>query len=112
MVNILVPTDLSDLSKVAVQYAIKIANKLDGTITLLHVINVMQPTRASMRLRLNALEQEMMDIASEDLEALVSGSMFERCLKAIPRWTGKCGIHTQKPGRPAEATSRHSLFSL
>ncbi|TFH06843.1 MAG: universal stress protein [Nitrosomonadales bacterium] len=71
MVNILVPTDLSDLSKVALQYAIKIANKLDGTITLLHVINIIQPTRATMRLRLNALEQELLDIAREDLEALL-----------------------------------------
>jgi nucleotide-binding universal stress UspA family protein len=72
MVNILVPTDLSDLSKVAVQYAIKIANKLDGNITLLHVINVMQATRATMRLRLNALEQELMEIAVEDLNDLVA----------------------------------------
>lgn len=71
MVNILVPTDLSDLSKVAVQYAIKIANKLDGTITLLHVINIIQPIRATMRLRLNSLEQELLEIATEDLEALV-----------------------------------------
>ena len=71
MVNILVPTDLSDLSKVAVQYAIKIANKLGGTITLLHVINIVQPTRVTMRLRLKALEQELVDIANEDLEKLV-----------------------------------------
>ncbi len=72
MVNILVPTDLSDLSKVAVEYAIKIANKLDGTVTLLHVINIIQPTRATMRLRLKTLEQELVDIAKEDLEKLVA----------------------------------------
>lgn len=71
MVNILVPTDLSELSKVAVQYAIKIANKLDGNITLLHVTNLIQPTRASMRLRLNALEQELLDMAKEDLDEFV-----------------------------------------
>lgn len=71
MVNILVPTDLSELSKIAVQYAIKIANKMDGNITLLHVINIIQPTRATMRLRLKSLEQELLDIAKEDLEALV-----------------------------------------
>ena len=71
MVNILVPTDLSELSKVAVQYAIKIANKMDGNITLLHVINIIQPTRATMRLRLKSLEQELLDVAKEDLEALV-----------------------------------------
>jgi nucleotide-binding universal stress UspA family protein len=71
MVNILVPTDLSELSKIAAQYAIKIANKMDGNITLLHVINIIQPTRATMRLRLKSLEQELLDIAKEDLEALV-----------------------------------------
>jgi nucleotide-binding universal stress UspA family protein len=69
MVNILVPTDLSDLSKVALQYAIKIANKLEGNVTLLHVINIIQPTRASMRLRLNALENELLEMATEDLDA-------------------------------------------
>jgi nucleotide-binding universal stress UspA family protein len=71
MVNILVPTDLSELSKIAVQYAIKIATKMDGNITLLHVITIIQPTRATMRLRLKSLEQELFDIAKEDLEALV-----------------------------------------
>ena len=71
MVNILVPTDLSELSKVAAQYAIKIANKMDGNITLLHVINIIQPTRATMRLRLKALEQELVDVAKEDLDAMV-----------------------------------------
>jgi nucleotide-binding universal stress UspA family protein len=71
MVNILVPTDLSELSKVATQYAIKIANKMDGNITLLHVINIIQPTRATMRLRLKALEQELVDVAKEDLEKMV-----------------------------------------
>ena len=78
MVNILVPTDLSDLSKVAVHYAIKIANKLDGTITLLHVINIIQPTRATMRLRLKTLEQELVDIAKEDIEASCRGD-FKKC---------------------------------
>lgn len=71
MVNILVPTDLSDLSKVAVNYAIKIANKLDGTVTLLNVINIVQPTRATMRLRLKKLEQELLDVAKEDMDVLV-----------------------------------------
>jgi nucleotide-binding universal stress UspA family protein len=71
MVNILVPTDLSDLSKIAVQYAIKIANKLGGTITLLHVINIIQPTRATMRLQLKSLEKELVDTAKEDLDIFV-----------------------------------------
>jgi nucleotide-binding universal stress UspA family protein len=53
-----------------VQYAIKIANKLGGNVTLLHVINIIQPTRATMRLRLNALEEELLEMATEDLDAL------------------------------------------
>jgi nucleotide-binding universal stress UspA family protein len=50
MVNILVPTDFSQLSKVAVVYAVKIANKLDGNITLLHVIDLQQTLRATLRM--------------------------------------------------------------
>src|SRR5688500_940750 len=72
MLNILVPTDLSDLSKIAVQYAIKIANKLEGNVTLLHVITISQPTRATMRLQLKTLEKELIDIAKEDLETFVN----------------------------------------
>ena len=68
MVNILVPTDLSDLSKIAVQYAVKIVNKLGGTLTLLHVVSLTQPTRATMRLQLKSLEKELMDTAKEDLK--------------------------------------------
>jgi nucleotide-binding universal stress UspA family protein len=71
MVNILIPTDLSELSKVAVQYAIKIANKLDGNLTLLHVVSIIQPTRATMRLQLKSLEDELVEIAKEDLEEFV-----------------------------------------
>lgn len=70
MVNILVPTDFSDLSRVAIDYAVKVANKLNGTLTLLHVVTVIQPTRASMRLRLEALEEELMRVAKEDMELL------------------------------------------
>ena len=72
MVNILVPTDLSELSKVAVEYAIKIVNKLGGTLALLHVVSITQPTRASMRLQLRSLEKELMDTAKEDLETFVN----------------------------------------
>jgi nucleotide-binding universal stress UspA family protein len=68
MVNILIPTDLSEFSKVAVKYAVRIANKLGGTITLLHVVTIVQPTRATMRLQLKSLEKELVDTAREDLE--------------------------------------------
>jgi len=72
MVNVLVPTDFSDISKVAIDYAIKVANKLGGNITLLHVVTVIQPTRASMRLRLEALEEELLEMAKEDMKALIT----------------------------------------
>jgi nucleotide-binding universal stress UspA family protein len=72
MVNILVPTDFSDLSRVAINYAVKVANKLNGTLTLLHVVTVIQPTRASMRLRLEALEEELLRCAKEDMEMLIA----------------------------------------
>lgn len=72
MVNILVPTDFSDLSRVAIHYAVKVANKLNGTLTLLHVVTVIQPTRASMRLRLEALEEELMRVAKEDMDLLMA----------------------------------------
>lgn len=68
MVNILVPTDLSELSKASVQYAVKIVNKLGGTLTLLHVMNMVLPTRTTMRQRAKALEKELVQTAQEDLE--------------------------------------------
>jgi nucleotide-binding universal stress UspA family protein len=72
MVNILVPTDFSDLSKVAVQYAVKIANKLDGNVTLLHVINITQTVRATMQRKVKSLEQDLIAFAKEDLEHLLN----------------------------------------
>lgn len=71
MVNILVPTDFSDLSKVAIDYAIALSNKLNGNVTLLHVVTISQATRASIRFRLEALEDEMMRTAREDMDELV-----------------------------------------
>jgi len=71
MVNILVPTDFSDFSKVAINFAVKVANKLDGNVTLLHVVNIIQPTRSSMRFMFKTVEQELIDIAKEDFEELL-----------------------------------------
>lgn len=71
MVNILVLTDFSDLSKVAIRYAIKVANKLNGNVTLLHVITVLQPTRASVQLKIKSLEKEMVEYAGQDMQELI-----------------------------------------
>lgn len=56
MVNILVPTDFSELSKIAVKYAVKIANELNGNVTLLHVINLEQRFRATLRMETKSRE--------------------------------------------------------
>jgi nucleotide-binding universal stress UspA family protein len=71
MINILVPTDFSPLSKIAVQYAIKIANKLNGRITLLHVITINEPTRATMHERIKDLEEDLTRFATRDLDKLI-----------------------------------------
>src|SRR6187549_3268489 len=71
MVNILVPTDLSVLVKVALQYAIKVANKVGGSLTLLHVIVMEIPATASMRDRAKVLEKELLATAKADMDALV-----------------------------------------
>lgn len=71
MVNILVPTDFSDLSKVAVQYAIKMANKFDGNVTLLHVISGIVPVRGDMSSRIKKVEMELVAQAEFDFGPVV-----------------------------------------
>jgi nucleotide-binding universal stress UspA family protein len=71
MVNILVPTDFSELSMVAVQYATKIANKLNGTLTLLHVVNTRSKVKASLKRSENSMEREMILVAQAKMDALV-----------------------------------------
>jgi nucleotide-binding universal stress UspA family protein len=71
MINILVPTDFSALSKVAVQYAIKIARKLNGRITLLHVVTINKPTRVTMHERIHELEEDLIRFAERDLNKLI-----------------------------------------
>jgi nucleotide-binding universal stress UspA family protein len=69
MVNILVPTDFSNLSKVALQYAIKIANKLDGNVTVLHVIDLNETVLATMRMKISV--KAVMHSAKEEMEKLI-----------------------------------------
>lgn len=70
MVSILVPTDLSDLSKVAARYAVKMANKLDAQVTLLHVLTMRRPVRATLQARARLLEKELIKTAEDGLAAL------------------------------------------
>lgn len=71
MLNILVPTDFSELSKVAIRYALSMAKKMDGKVTLLHVVDVGEHA-ASMRLRLHSLIDELVKIAEDDFEQLLA----------------------------------------
>lgn len=70
MVNILVPTDFSDLSKVAIQYAIQVANKFNGSVTLLHVISGIVPVRGDMSSRIKKVEMELVAQAEQDFESV------------------------------------------
>lgn len=70
MFNILVPTDFSELSKVAIRYALSMAKKMDGKVTLLHVVDVGEHA-SSMRLRLHSLIDELVKIAEDDFEELM-----------------------------------------
>ena len=79
MVNILIPTDFSELSKIAVQYGIKIVNKLGGTITLLHVVNIVRPTRATIRMQLKSFQKDLIKSSTDDLERFAKS--FSRQLK-------------------------------
>jgi nucleotide-binding universal stress UspA family protein len=69
MLHILVPTDFSDLSKVAIRYALSMAKKMDGKVTLLHVVDIGEHA-ASMRLRLNSFIDELIRIAADDFDQL------------------------------------------
>lgn len=72
MVNILVPTDFSPLSKVAIQYATKVSNKINGNITLLHVItNVFEPLHSDLQERIKAVERDLVIAAEADFKPIL-----------------------------------------
>ncbi|HET9053402.1 MAG TPA: universal stress protein [Cyclobacteriaceae bacterium] len=64
MINLLVPTDFSKLSLIAIEYAVKMANRVNGTVTLLHVMDrVVRPTRASLQEEAKAIAREASALA-------------------------------------------------
>jgi nucleotide-binding universal stress UspA family protein len=71
MLNILVPTDFSPLSKVAVEYAIEIGNMLNGKITLLHVITIPNTIRVTMHDKMKGMQDEMMQSVDVDMKNLI-----------------------------------------
>ncbi|HMV10016.1 MAG TPA: universal stress protein [Cyclobacteriaceae bacterium] len=71
--NILVPTDFSKLSLVAIEYAISMANRINGSVTLLHVMdNFVKPTRASMQEEAKAISREASVLARQRFEPIVA----------------------------------------
>lgn len=91
MLNILVPTDFSPLSKVAVQYAIKIANQLNGRITLLNVVTVSPSVRVSMRMKVRELYRDLFAFAERDLEALMREVSYDLQTTEPIRWNVVAG---------------------
>lgn len=75
MVNILVPTDFSELSKIAVQYAVRIANKLEGNVTLLHVLDLGEKVRATLRMKTNS--RQVVKALRKNFEKLVADVSME-----------------------------------
>ena len=67
--KILIPTDFSKLSKVAVQYAAKMAKKIDAEIILLNVVFIDAPPQSMVSVQ--SLENIMEENANADLIQLV-----------------------------------------
>lgn len=67
--TILVPTDFSKPSKVAVLYAARLAQKINAEITLLAVININTATDAILDWK--KIEQDLVDTAQQNAEQLI-----------------------------------------
>lgn len=83
MVNILVPTDFSQLSKSALKYAIKIANRLDGNVTVLHVMTTTRAFRIAMMEKIRSSDSDLMESAQNELEVMIK-TMAEQYQATTP----------------------------
>ncbi len=70
--KILIPTDFSKFSKVAVQYAAKLAIKLDAELVLLNVVFIDAPPRAMVAVKVKSIEDAMADNAKQDSIQLIN----------------------------------------
>ncbi len=68
MKKILVPTDFSDHSVPALRYAMMVAEKMNTSIVLLHVINI---SNSEMMLKRARLEEEVIEYSKEDAGKLI-----------------------------------------
>jgi nucleotide-binding universal stress UspA family protein len=82
--TVLVPTDFSDCSQQAVDYAVQLANTPEATIHLLNVIEpVVYPTDIGIaQVGLADLEQELQNSAEEEL-AKMKKELEEKGLKVV-----------------------------
>jgi nucleotide-binding universal stress UspA family protein len=69
--KILIPTDFSKLSKVAVKYAVKISKKLNAELVLLHVVYIDFPPRNAAAVRAKDIEDTLVDNATQDCIQLI-----------------------------------------
>jgi len=67
--KVLVLTDFSPLSKVALQYAVKMSTRLSAELTVLNVVRLDGVPKSNMRLK--QVEQMLMKIAEEEGEKLI-----------------------------------------
>src|SRR5690606_33584484 len=68
--KILIPTDFSELSKVAVFYAIELAQKLEGELIVVNVVNTEAPPMT--RLGLHRLRAAFKNSAEKDMVLLIT----------------------------------------
>lgn len=69
--KILLPTDFSKLSKVAVRYAAELALKINAEIVLLNVVFINTPPRAQAALKTQQIIDAMIENARQDFEHLI-----------------------------------------
>jgi nucleotide-binding universal stress UspA family protein len=69
--KILIPTDFSKLSEVAVHYAVKFAQKMNAEISLLHVVHFTAPPRAMVAVTTNSFDDAMVKNANQDIMQLI-----------------------------------------
>ena len=69
--KILIPTDFSKHSKLAIQYAVKMTIKLEAELILLHVVHMDIPPRAAVATNVKNIEDAMVDSAKQDCLQLI-----------------------------------------
>lgn len=75
--KILTPTDFSGLSKVGVNYAVKLAKKLNAEIVLLHAVFINAPPRTQSSLKTRQILDAMVDNVAQEFISLVNEIKLE-----------------------------------